>query len=154
MGICIRQAASSDYEATMKIIAQVQDMHVAWRPDIYKPNKEMLSKTAFEESVNNGTFYVAEYDGEVVGILEMIFRHIETPAHVTRDIIVIDAIAVDEKYRGKGIGHQLLDFVKEIKENKGCDAIELQVNARNTAAYEMYKKYGFTEKSVNMELIF
>ena len=154
MSICIRQAASSDYEAVMKIIAQVQDMHVAWRPDIYKPNKEMLSKTAFEESVNNGTFYVAEYDGEVVGILEMIFRHIETPAHVTRDIIVIDAIAVDEKNRGKGIGHQLLDFVRKIKKNKGYDAIELQVNARNVAAHEMYKKYGFTEKSVNMELIF
>ena len=154
MSICIRQAISSDYEVAMKIIAQVQDMHVAWRPDIYKPNNEMLSKTAFEESVKNGTFYVAEYDGKVVGILEIIFRHIETPAHVTRDIIVVDAIAVDEKYRGKGIGHQLLDFVREIKKNKGCDAIELQVNARNAAAYEMYKKYGFTEKSVNMELIF
>ena len=30
---------------------------------------------------------------------------------------------------------------------------ELQVNAKNVAAYEMYKKCGFTEKSINMELL-
>ena len=41
----------------------------------------------------------------------------------------------------------------EIKEAKKLDGIELQVNARNTMAYEMYKKYGFTEKSINMELL-
>ena len=45
------------------------------------------------------------------------------------------------------------DKLKEIKEAKKLDGIELQVNARNTMAYEMYKKYGFTEKSINMELL-
>ena len=33
----------------------------------------------------------------------------------------------------------------------GYDAIELQVNAKNRLAYERYKNYGFTEKSINME---
>ena len=32
-----------------------------------------------------------------------------------------------------------------------CDTIELQVNAKNKRAYEMYRNYGFTEKSINME---
>lgn len=36
---------------------------------------------------------------------------------------------------------------------KNMDGIELQVNARNVTAYEMYKKCGFTEKSINMELL-
>lgn len=40
-----------------------------------------------------------------------------------------------------------------MKIEKNMDGIELQVNARNRAAYEMYKKYGFTEKSINMELL-
>ena len=43
--------------------------------------------------------------------------------------------------------------VKEIKEQNHLDGIELQVNARNKAAYEMYAHYGFTEKSINMELL-
>ncbi len=33
------------------------------------------------------------------------------------------------------------------------DGLELQVNARNTAARKMYEKLGFTEKSVNLELL-
>ena len=45
----------------------------------------------------------------------------------------------------------MFDFLKELKVEKNMDAIEMQVNAKNTAAYEMYRKYGFTEKSINLE---
>ncbi len=85
--------------------------------------------------------------------MEIIFRHIETPAHITRDVIVIDSMAVDEKYRGMGIGHLFFEKVKRIKEQKHCDGIELVVNSKNKAAYEMYSKCGFTVKSINMELL-
>lgn len=44
-------------------------------------------------------------------------------------------------------------MLKDLKKEKHFDGIELQVNAKNVAAYEMYKKYGFTEKSINMELL-
>ena len=62
-------------------------------------------------------------------------------------------VMCNEKYRGKGIGHKMFEFLKTMKVEKNMDGIELQVNARNRAAYEMYKKYGFTEKSINMELL-
>ena len=79
--------------------------------------------------------------------------HIESSNQVTRDTIFIDSMAVDEKYRGKGIGHRFFDFLKELKNQKGYDGIELQVNAKNEAAYNMYSAYGFTNKSINMELL-
>lgn len=68
-------------------------------------------------------------------------------------MIFIDSMAVDENYRGQGIGHLFFEKVKQIKEQKHYDGIELQVNSKNKAAYEMYSKYGFTEKSINMELL-
>lgn len=68
-------------------------------------------------------------------------------------MIYIDTMAVDEQYRGKGIGHAFFEFLKEMKLQKGFDGIELQVNAKNKAAYQMYANYGFTEKSINMELL-
>ena len=52
------------------------------------------------------------------------------------------------------IFNQFFEKVKQIKEENGYDSIELQVNAKNQMAYEMYKNYGFTEKSINMELKF
>ena len=82
-----------------------------------------------------------------------LFRHIESPANITRDIIFIDMMAVAEKYRGLGVGHKMFEFLKKMKIEKNMDGIELQVNAKNIAAYEMYRKYGFTEKSINMELL-
>ena len=153
MNIQIRHANKNDYESVIRIMSQVQDMHVEWRPDIYKPNENLISEDVFEKIIENGTFYVAEENGIVVGVLEIVFRHVESPSHVTRDFIFIDSMAIDEKYRGMGIGHQMFDFLKELKKEKSLDGIELQVNARNYAAYEMYKKYGFTEKSINMELL-
>ena len=80
-------------------------------------------------------------------------RHVESPSHVTREFIFVDTMAIDENYSGMGIGHKMFDLLKQIKAEKNLDGIELQVNAKNSAAYEMYKKYGFTEKSINMELL-
>ena len=153
MNINMRLAKETDYEAVMKIMSQVQEMHVQWRPDIYKYNENLFTKENFAEIVKGDTFFVAESNNIVVGVLEITFRHIESPAHVTRDVIFIDTMAIDEEYRGKGIGHKMFEFLKAMKTEKNMDGIELQVNARNIAAYEMYKKCGFTEKSINMELL-
>lgn len=153
MNIEIRPTKESDYESVMKIMSQVQDMHVQWRPDIYKYNDKLFTEEIFKNIVKSGTFFVTEINNTVVGVLEITFRHIESPAHVTRDVIFVDTMAIDEKYRGKGIGHKMFEFLKIMKIEKNMDGIELQVNAKNIAAYEMYKKYGFTEKSINMELL-
>lgn len=154
MNVNMRPATINDYEPVIKIISQVQDMHVDWRPDIYKHNDNLISKEVFEKIVENNTFFVAENDDKnIVGILELVFKHIESPAHITRDIIFIDTMAVADGYRGLGVGHQMFEFLKIMKNKKNMDGIELQVNAKNHAAYEMYKKYGFTEKSINMELL-
>ena len=44
-------------------------------------------------------------------------------------------------------------FAKTLARQERCDGLELQVNARNQAAYAMYRHCGFTEKSINMELL-
>lgn len=149
----IRLATTDDYQAVRAIMNQVQKLHVEYRPDIYRYNNDFYTEEYFEEKVKSGCCFVAECDHGIVGVMELQIRHIESPAHVTRDIIFIDTMAVEEQYRGQGIGHMFFEKVKEIKFSKKLDGIELQVNARNVAAYEMYKKYGFTEKSINMELL-
>ena len=131
---------------------QVQQLHVEWRPDVYKPASPLITMDMFEAILKDENWYVAEADGVVVGILELMKRHVESPAQVTKDVLFISTMAIDEKYRGKGIGHLFFEKVKQLKQEKGYDTIELQVNAKNRLAYEMYRKYGFTEKSINMEL--
>lgn len=153
MDIHIRTAKVEDYNAVEAIMKQVHKLHVGWRPDVYKQQETILPLDEFKQAIQEQAFFVAEGEGKVVGILGLMYRHVETPVHVTKDIIFIDSMAVDEPYRKKGVGHAFFDFLKELKKEKGYDAIELQVNARNKVAYDMYRSYGFTEKSINMELL-
>lgn len=153
MKIHIRNARPDEYYTVEAIMKQVQQMHIDWRPDIYKYSETVLPLEVYEQAVREKTFFVAEYDETVAGILFIAYRHIESPSQVTRNIIFVDSMAVDKKYRGKGIGHAFFDFLKDIKNQKGYNGIELQVNARNDAARKFYSDYGFTDKSVNMELL-
>ena len=149
----IRFARMEDYEAVERIVMQVQDLHIEWRPDIYKKCDVVLAYEEFLEAVGSETLLVAELAGKVEGILLFTYRHIGSDKQVKRDVLFIDAMAVDEEHRGKGIGHQMFDVVKQIAQEKQLDGIELQVNARNAKAKAMYESYGFTEKSINMELL-
>lgn len=152
MNITIRFAKAQDYSSVLDIMSQVQQLHIDWRPDIYKPCGCLIPQEEYTAMCENRTFYVAELEGKVVGVLGIAFRHIESITHVTRDVIFIDTMAVDKEYRGMGIGHLFFDMLKELKKEKKLDGIELQVNAMNRAAYEMYRSCGFREKSINMEL--
>ena len=152
MEVVVRLPRLQDYERVSKIMDQVQQLHVEWRPDVYKPASPLITMDMFEAILKDENWYVAEADGVVVGVLELLKRHVESPAQVMKDVLFISTMAVDEKYRGKGIGHLFFEKVKRLKQEKGYDTIELQVNAKNRLAYEMYRKYGFTEKSINMEL--
>ncbi len=147
----IRCARLEDYDKVEMIMKEVQKLHVGWRPDIYKEADPVLPESIFTQLVENGTFLVAELHGTVVGILSYLYRHIESDKQVTRNIIFVDDLAVDETYRGNGIGSQLLQFVKDKVQQEHLDGLELQVNARNIQAKRMYEKNGFTEKSINME---
>ena len=151
--LIVRKAAAADFQAVSNIMDQVQSLHVEWRPDIYKPTTELLSQESYLQALSDDAFYVAEIDGNVVGVMGIQFRHVETPTHVTRDILFIDSMAVDEPFRGQGVGHAFFDKVREIAAQRNCDGLELQVNARNAKAREMYANYGFTEKSINLELL-
>ena len=66
MNIQIRLAEKNDYKSVIRSMSQVQDMHVVWRPDIYKPNENLIPKDVFEKITENGTFYVAELLKQIV----------------------------------------------------------------------------------------
>ena len=57
--INIRKAALEDYDAICKIMNQVQELHVQWRPDIFKSTSDVMSREVFQDAVANELFYVA-----------------------------------------------------------------------------------------------
>ncbi len=130
----------------------MQKLHITWRPDIYKPADPVYSRAYFEKLIAENRILVAVSKGTVTGLLSFLYRRVESDKQVTRYVIFVDDLVVKEQYCGQGIGSALLEFVKNKVQAEHLDGLELQVNARNTAARKMYEKLGFTEKSINMEL--
>lgn len=65
----IRYAKPEDYPAVENIMQQVHDLHIAWRPDIYKECNPVLPQEEFLDATDKDMFVVAEADGAVVGVL-------------------------------------------------------------------------------------
>ena len=131
---------------------QVQALHVSLRPDIYKPYKIALPREEFDRAVRENRFFAAVCDGEVVGILHLQLRSVGSSTQVSRRVLFVDTLAVDESLRGKGVGQALLNHARSLRDELKLDGLELQVNARNRAARAFYARCGFTEKSINLEL--
>lgn len=70
----------------------------------------------YEEILKENNWYVAEADGRVAGVLELMKRHVEGLAQVTKDILYISTMAVDEEYRVKGIGHKFFEKLRQINQ--------------------------------------
>ena len=149
--VTIRLAAEQDYDAVERIMKQVQKMHVDWRPDIYIEANPVLPYDRYLAHLEQQEMLVADLDGEAVGLLICLVRHICGGPIREREVLFVDSMAVEERFRGQGIGSKLFDALLQMCRERGYDGLELQVNARNQAARAMYEKYGFTEKSVNME---
>jgi len=60
------------------------------------------------------------------------------------DEYYISNLAVDERFRGKGIGVELLEKAKEIAELNGYKKLSLLVELDNSNARRIYEKDGFT----------
>lgn len=149
----IRYAMAEDYPFVESIMKEVQNLHIDWRPDIYKQSDPVLPFCEFTQLVEEHKLLVAVADNSIVGLLSFSYRHIESDKQGTRDILFISDFAVKETFRGHGIGTQMLDYMKEKAKNEQMDGLELQVNAKNIQAMHMYEKNGFTPKSINMELL-
>ena len=69
---------------------------------------------------------------------------------LTGNVGIIEDFIVDEKYRGTGVGSNLLNHVVNYGFNSGISFID--VNTRREEASLFYKKNGFLEKGINRKL--
>ena len=62
----------------------------------------------------------------------------------------IDNVVVSEKYRSKGIGDQMMDWVNSYAKELGCASIELNTYVTNTRSHKFYMNKGFDIKGYHM----
>ena len=66
---------------------------------------------------------------------------------LTRTLGLIEDVAVNENYRGKGIGKKLVEKLIGIASEKSCDKTVLNSSEKNS---EFYEKIGFEKNEIQM----
>jgi GNAT superfamily N-acetyltransferase len=84
---------------------------------------------------------VAEDGGAVVGTA--VLAILPGFAHGTSPFAVVEYVVVDEKYRSRGIGRQIMEFVKSLAKEAGCYKIMLTSDNRRERAHRFYRSQGF-----------
>jgi GNAT superfamily N-acetyltransferase len=122
-------------------------------------HKMLNTFTSIEENYqkNGGNFWLATLSNPMTGKTEVIgqvgFVHgipeieeIEFDNYDIEKIGILEAISVNKKYRRMGIGKMLLEKAISYAEAENYDTVGLGVLSVNTAAVNLFKRYGFKVK--------
>lgn len=119
--------------------------------DEYKYDKNINENYKIEkyyENKENTCLSVAIDDaGNIVGY---IFGYIDSHPVYVKPKAILDALYVDDKFRGNGIATKLIDFFERWAKNRSISIIELTVCSKNIDAYNLYEKNGFDDVKVVM----
>ena len=97
-----------------------------------------VSKQLFQEFISDeklGKAWLIHLDEEIAGYV--ILTYVFSFEYKGR-IAFLDELYIKESYRGKGIGKQTIDFIKEQSSNQNIKLIYLEVENHNQNAQKLY----------------
>lgn len=147
----IELARAADLADVNRLARQVHQMHVDWRPDIYRMPEELFDEEEFQEMIDARELFVARMDGLAVGYAVLAIREYDWPSVVARRVMRIDQFCVDEVLRGHGVGTQMMEEIRILAKAFGCTDLQLNVYPQNDAAVSFYQKCGFMIQNINMQ---
>lgn len=130
-----RQCALADLETVAHFVDQLYTTdpgEVPANPDV------KLTFAEFERHPEKGNIIVFEQEGKLVGYALLVFFWSN---EFRGDIIEIDEMVVDEKYRGSGIGKAFFRWMDSTF--CGCRGFALQTSPKNEMARRLYESVGF-----------
>ena len=151
----IRFAEENELNRINELRKQVNDLHVAGKPEVFKPGFSQELQDYIYEIWDDPEkeIVVAEKDGVICGFA--VLNHInkpENPFMFERDYLDIDEFGVDEAYRRQGVAAAMMDFIREHAVKNGFHRIELNMWEFNEDALAFYEAAGFSTYRRYMEM--
>jgi len=113
--------------------------------------RKLGSEGVSEESLTDRVLEMAQqsyecigiYDAEkLMGVCGMWFQ----TRHYAGKSMEVDHVIIDDAYRNKGIGGQLMEFVYNYARKKSCNWVELNTYVHNFPSHKFYYNQGFVAK--------
>jgi GNAT superfamily N-acetyltransferase len=155
MDLEVRRARVEDVRALVTLQREVHQLHVAGRPEFFKPTDDEAVAAWFRGLLESAEaqIWVAVQAGLVLGNALAMKRHrpeaIFSSAHVWCEV---DQIVVMRDHRRKGIARALLKAVVDGAHSQGIHEIELSSWSFNADAHAAFERLGFVPKLIRFEL--
>jgi GNAT superfamily N-acetyltransferase len=122
-------------------------------PEFEDPSRVDDYWAAVEETRRQrGDVLVAEVDGEVVGVTQVIiFQHFQ---HAGGWCCEVESVHVRSDQRSHGIGAQLLLAAEELAQDRGCYRIQLTSRNVRDDAHRFYRTNGYGQTSQGFKKFF
>jgi len=136
----VRTATEKDIPHILELYRQLSMTTPA--PGTQPPAEEECRHAFNKISATPGySLLVAEEDGKILGTTVLVI--LPGLAHDISPFAVVEYVVVDEKWRRRGIGKLLMDYVAARAKEAGCYKIMLTSDKRREEAHEFYKALGF-----------
>lgn len=136
----IRDFTENDREAVLNMIEKFYNS-----PAVAAPVPVENFSNIYEEMCNGGSNRVrgilAEIDHTPAGFASLSFGY---STEAGGPVVIIEEIYIDPAFRGKGIGSEIFQFIRNEYRNKAA-RLRLEVAKDNTRASELYNRIGFEE---------
>jgi len=152
----IRTATLSDYNDYYRLFYEVQEVHCHLYPETFrKPSRSSMSRKVFGKYLSDRKNHILmAYDKAVpVGYIYVTVKPEKaSPLHTRPRVVYINQICVTRKYRRKNIAKMLIDRIADLARKKKIGLIQLDVWTLNESARIFFRRLGFKEFNVKMDL--
>ena len=110
-------------------------------------NGDILSNEKAKEVFNtfqlypNYSLYVAIHEQKVVWTFELLIM--DNLGHKGKRSGIVEDVVVDNNYRSKGIGRQMMEYAINICQKNDCYKLALSSNLNRDRAHKFYEDLGF-----------
>lgn len=142
----VRFAKENELGRVNELREQVNALHVAGKPDVFKPGFPKELQNYVNEIWNDPDkdIVVAELDGVVCGYAVINYvNRTENPYMFERRYLDIDEFGVDEGFRRRGAATDMIAFIRALAAEKGLNRVELNMWEFNADALRFYEAAGF-----------
>ena len=133
----IRPVEPDDFNSVFGLLEQL------WPDKVldYKAMKEMFTKNLHQPYQH---YVCAVEDSQIIGFCSITIKN-----NLWQQALLgnVDELVVDERYRGRGVGKSLLDYITGYAIRKGCKRIELDSGFHREEAHQFYENLGFKKRA-------
>jgi ribosomal protein S18 acetylase RimI-like enzyme len=143
--IHVRLADPRDAEGIVALMQEVQAVHVAGRPDLFKPGgTENAAETRERMRLPDSFMWVATIDSNVVGYAYgRLSVDPENRWRFAARTFILDQMGAKEGLRRRGIGRALWNAVVDVAKAERAERVVLNVWSFNHGARAFYDRLGF-----------